>query len=234
MAAPGLRAEARDGLRARVLAVVRDRQVSRADLTRCLGLPKSTLAAVVGELLTDGLLVERPGRPGGSGSGSGRPAHVLAPAAPAGVVTGLDFGHRHVRVALADPAGRVLSEDAVEVDVDQRAREALCRTVGRVLASLCTALDPAAVILGGDLGATGGPFVDGVRESIDRVAQPRTGPGVRVGPAKLGRRAELVGALTLAATQLSGAVLASGTSPAADRDARSLSARRADQRPPGG
>jgi len=69
------------------------------------------------------------------------------------------------------------------------------RTVGRVVASLCNALNPTAVILGGDLSATGDAFPDGVRESIERLAQPGTGGTVQVVVAELGRRAELFGAV---------------------------------------
>src|SRR5689334_14492149 len=116
------RPRARDGARAGALAVLREHgPVSRTELARHLDLPKSTVAAVVEELLADGSIVETPACPGGSGSGSGRPARSLRLAGIAGVVVGIDFGHRHVRVALADGDCRILGEDAAEVDVDRRA-----------------------------------------------------------------------------------------------------------------
>ena len=46
------------------------------------------------------------------------------------------------------------------------------RTIGRVVADIVNCLNPAAVLLGGELGTAGEPFVNGVRESIDRYAQP--------------------------------------------------------------
>ncbi|MFF1744074.1 ROK family protein [Streptomyces mirabilis] len=46
------------------------------------------------------------------------------------------------------------------------------RTLGLVLADLVICLNPAAIILGGELGAAGEPLAEGVRESINRYAQP--------------------------------------------------------------
>jgi predicted NBD/HSP70 family sugar kinase len=74
------------------------------------------------------------------------------------------------------------------------------RTVGRVLANLCNALNPQAVVLGGDLSLTGTAFVDGVRDSIERLAQPGASAVATV-PARLGRRAELIGTLTAAVAE---------------------------------
>jgi predicted NBD/HSP70 family sugar kinase len=74
------------------------------------------------------------------------------------------------------------------------------RTVGRVVADLVTCLNPAAVIVGGELGAAGAPFVGGVRESIDRHAQPASANAAQVRAAQLGARAELLGTVAAAAT----------------------------------
>jgi predicted NBD/HSP70 family sugar kinase len=73
------------------------------------------------------------------------------------------------------------------------------RTLGRVLADLCNCLNPAAIVLGGELGAIGGPFARGVRESIDRSAQPAVAEAVDIRPAQLGLRSELLGAVATAA-----------------------------------
>ncbi|HEY7074279.1 MAG TPA: ROK family protein [Solirubrobacteraceae bacterium] len=70
------------------------------------------------------------------------------------------------------------------------------RAIGRALGDLCNCLNPAAVIVGGDLGAAG-PLLDGVRAAVDRFAQPRAARAVAVLPARLGERAELLGALAL-------------------------------------
>lgn len=72
------------------------------------------------------------------------------------------------------------------------------RTVGRVLADLVNCLNPEAIVLGGELGVAGTPFVAGVRESIDRYAQPASASTVTVVAGQLGLRAELLGAIAAA------------------------------------
>ena len=76
------------------------------------------------------------------------------------------------------------------------------RTLGRVLADLCNCLNPAAVVLGGEITAAGDPFVDGVRESVVRHAQPTIAQGVSVHAAGLGPDAELRGAIASAINQV--------------------------------
>ena len=71
------------------------------------------------------------------------------------------------------------------------------RAVGRALADLCSELNPAAVIVGGDLAAADAPLFAGIRESIDRFAVPPAAQAVQVVRGVLGERAELLGALAL-------------------------------------
>jgi len=71
------------------------------------------------------------------------------------------------------------------------------RDIGRVLADLCNHLNPAAVVVGGDLAAAGEPLLSGVRASIERHALPGVAEAVSVLPAVLGERAEVLGALLL-------------------------------------
>jgi predicted NBD/HSP70 family sugar kinase len=87
-----------------------------------------------------------------------------------------------------------LSGDPVAVRVFAEAG----RTLGRVLADLCNCLNPAAIILGGELGTAGPPLVAGVRESLDRYAQPAIAQAVDVRTAELGLRSELMGAVSRA------------------------------------
>ena len=68
-----------------------------------------------------------------------------------------------------------------------------------MLADLCNLLNPAAVIVGGELGRADGPLIDGIREAIRRHAQPATADALDVLPAALGVGAELTGALQFAA-----------------------------------
>jgi predicted NBD/HSP70 family sugar kinase len=75
------------------------------------------------------------------------------------------------------------------------------RTIGRVLADLINCLNPAAVVLGGELGSAGEPLVAGVRESIDRHAGQAGAGAVEVLAGRLGARAELLGAVATAIRQ---------------------------------
>ena len=98
--------------------------VTRADLSRLTGLSRSAVAHAVAALLADGLIAER--EPGGGHAGQrGRPATLLTPSRPPGHVVGIDFGHAHVGVAIADTAGEVLAESRQGADVDHHADEVL-------------------------------------------------------------------------------------------------------------
>jgi predicted NBD/HSP70 family sugar kinase len=102
-----------------------DGPISRSQLSRTIGLPRSTTTALVAELLREGLIDEAPARSGGAGSGSGRPATLLSLRRPNGLVAGFDFGHRHIRVAVATSDGRLLAEESTLLDVDSGGEAAL-------------------------------------------------------------------------------------------------------------
>ena len=113
-------------LRGHLVAMIRDGgPISRSQLSRAIGLPRSTTTALVAELLREGLIDEAPARSGGAGSGSGRPATLLSLHRPDGIVAGFDFGHRHIRVAVATSEGQILAEESTPLDVDRRADSAL-------------------------------------------------------------------------------------------------------------
>jgi predicted NBD/HSP70 family sugar kinase len=69
------------------------------------------------------------------------------------------------------------------------------RAIGRALADVCNTLNPAAIVVGGELAAAGEPLLAGLRESIDRYAQPGAAAAVQVTAGTLGERAEVLGAL---------------------------------------
>ena len=79
---------------------------------------------------------------------------------------------------------------------------AMVQALGRVLADMCNVLNPDAIIVGGELSTAGEPLLVGIRESIDRYAQPAVAGAVRTHIAKLGLRAELMGAVATALTHL--------------------------------
>jgi predicted NBD/HSP70 family sugar kinase len=128
--------------RQQLLSAIRGRAgLSRAELCRLTGLSRSAVADGVQALLADGLVVEQPAGPS-AGAARGRPAALLHPAVPDGIVAGIDFGHAHVSVALARTTGRIVAEQRVAVDVDEHASTALdvaAALVGRLLEETQTA-----------------------------------------------------------------------------------------------
>lgn len=111
--------------RSQLLGELRHRPVAtRAELAAATGLSRSATAAGVTDLLAAGLIIEQRGADRSSG-GRGKPSTFLTLARPAGHVLGIDFGHMHVRVALADTEGHVLGEEVAVVDVDTQADRAI-------------------------------------------------------------------------------------------------------------
>ena len=97
-----------------------------------------------------------------------------------------------------DPDSVDLS-DLGDDPIAARILHAAGRTLGEALADLANLLNPTAIVIGGELGSTDGPLVDGVRSAIRLHAQPATADALVVLPAELGTGAELTGALQVAA-----------------------------------
>ena len=110
--------------------------LSRADLARGTGLSRTTVSSLVTDLVRDGHVVETDERGRPHKGGSGRPPLLLRLTAPAGALAGVDIGHRHVRVAVADRTGGVISEDVASVDSDADGRQTLDRAAAMVRAAL--------------------------------------------------------------------------------------------------
>ena len=114
----------RDRNRQRVLDVLRiSGRTSQADIARATGLSRTTIHTLIGELKEEGMVLEVDGRP--AGAGTGRPAVQLVLQKTSRAVLGIDFGHSHVQVAVADLAHNVLAERHRDLDVNHRAKEAL-------------------------------------------------------------------------------------------------------------
>src|SRR6201991_1704050 len=128
----------REANRVRVVdALRREGSASRTDLVKLTGLSRTTITTLVGDLQARGLVIED-GNGGDRGErrGRGPPPVLLRLAPPAGAAVGVDFGHRHVRVAVADLSSTVLAERRIEMDVDaaaSTARDTAARMVDDVL-----------------------------------------------------------------------------------------------------
>ena len=121
----------RERNRMRVIDALRQRgAVSRADIARRTGLSRSTVSSLVADLQAAGLVVEREAEPAPRGPEGGRPPVLIALDQSAGAIVGIDFGHRHVRVAVADLSFTVMAEDAESIDVDTAGHEALDLAAG--------------------------------------------------------------------------------------------------------
>jgi predicted NBD/HSP70 family sugar kinase len=121
---------ARGSNRARVLAALRTLgTASRADLARATGLAPSTVSTIVADLREQGLVSDR-GRHGDAPSAAGgRPPDLIGFDASAGVAVGLDFGKRHLGVAVADLSHAVLAEKWEDMPADYAATDGMDRAV---------------------------------------------------------------------------------------------------------
>ena len=134
----GSLADLREVNRIRVVdALRRSGTVSRSELVRLTGLSRTTVTSILADLVDKGLVaVDADGTARGS---RGRPAGLLRLNAAAGAVLGIDFGHTHLRVAVADLSATVLAEQSERLDVDAAATRALDASVRMVDAVLAEA-----------------------------------------------------------------------------------------------
>jgi len=125
----------RDRNRERVVGVLRERgRISQAEIARVTGLSRTTVHTLVSELKVSGLVQEIEATV--SDVRGGRPAMQLTLRRSSLAVVGIDFGHSHVQVAVADIAHNVLAERRCDLDVNRHARQALdtaAAMVGEVL-----------------------------------------------------------------------------------------------------
>ncbi|HYR48916.1 MAG TPA: ROK family transcriptional regulator [Candidatus Eisenbacteria bacterium] len=121
--------------RERVLGVLRERgRISQADIARVTGLSRTTVHTLVSELKNSGLVHEVETTV--PDLRSGRPAVQLMLRDSSLAVVGIDFGHSHVQVAVADVAHNVLAERRCDLDVSHDSRTAMdtaARMVDEVL-----------------------------------------------------------------------------------------------------
>jgi predicted NBD/HSP70 family sugar kinase len=124
---PGALGSLRESNREKVVKALQTLGVaSRADIARWTGLSRSTVSSIVAELHDEGLVVDREDG-GREAAGSGRPPALIALDPSAGYALGIDFGKRHLAVALADLSHELLGEKWVEMADDYEAGEGMAR-----------------------------------------------------------------------------------------------------------
>jgi glucokinase-like ROK family protein len=139
-----------------VIALLRARGVvSQADIARETGLSRTTVSGVVAELRQAGLVVEA-ADDGARGEGrGGRPPVPISLSPSLGAVVGVDFGHSHVRVAVADLRHTVLAERERLLHVDPDAEVSLDLAAELVEEVLAAARVPRSSVLDVGMGVPG-------------------------------------------------------------------------------
>jgi predicted NBD/HSP70 family sugar kinase len=147
----------RERNRQRIVAALRERgQVSQPEIVRMTGLSRTTVSSLLAELKTAGMVVELEGRAGEPGyPRGGRPPARLALHDSSGAVVGIDFGHSHVQVAVADLAHNVLAERFRDLDVNRAAAEALDASTAMVDDALGEAGVTRSKVIGAGIGIPG-------------------------------------------------------------------------------
>jgi predicted NBD/HSP70 family sugar kinase len=146
-AEPGSAPSLRESNRLRVIHALQVLGVtSRADVARHTGLSRSTVSTIVASLQAEGLVADRDDDVRGSGGG-GRPPTLIALDPRAGFAIGVDFGKRHLAVALADLSHELLAEERREMGDDYHAEEGMQRAAELVEIVLAdSGVDPARVL----------------------------------------------------------------------------------------
>jgi predicted NBD/HSP70 family sugar kinase len=128
---------------------------SRAEIARRTGLSRSTISSIVTDLRRSGVVVDYHGSSPTAPSGSGRPPSLITLDRSAGAAVGIDFGKRHLLVAVSDLSHEILAEATREMKGDYSAEEgirAAGQLVGKVLEK--AGVDPSRV-LGVGMGVPG-------------------------------------------------------------------------------
>jgi predicted NBD/HSP70 family sugar kinase len=117
---PGSPSSLKEANQGRIVEVLRDSgTMTQAEIARVTGLAPSTVSNIVRELSTSGVLAVSPT------VSNGRTAQAVRLTTDAGVIVGLDFGHRHLVVGIADPTCASIGEMRVALDEGHRFEESI-------------------------------------------------------------------------------------------------------------
>ncbi len=132
---PGSQTSLREANRARVIdSLKRHGHLTQVELAGATGLSPATVSNIVKELSTSGVLATS------TTSRSGRRAVEVTLARRPGLVAGMHFSSRHLRVAVADVDRTIVAENHVPLALDHRHDRELDRAT-LLLADMCESLD---------------------------------------------------------------------------------------------
>jgi predicted NBD/HSP70 family sugar kinase/biotin operon repressor len=116
----------RDFNRDRVIDSLRAMGIaSRAEIARRTQLSRSTVSSIVADLQREGLVVQRDSNGRSTPAAGGRPPTLISLDRSAGLAVGIDFGKRHLTVAVADLSHTLLAEESREMPGDYGADEGM-------------------------------------------------------------------------------------------------------------
>jgi predicted NBD/HSP70 family sugar kinase len=130
----------------------------RSELTTVLGLNRSTIGDLTGELVAAGLLREEAGRAEGdrrTASSGGRPSHVVLPESHRVQVLAADVGVTHLTVARIGLGGVVLARRDRSYRRGARRQRDVTATIAKVGAELLAEVELGAVVVGAGVAVPG-------------------------------------------------------------------------------
>lgn len=129
---PGSQAALRNANQRRVLELLKSvGELTQAQIARQTGLAPATVSNIVRELTAAGVIDD---------TDHGKRRRMLRLARSAGLAVGIDFGHRHVTVAVSDMAHQILAERRVPLGPSESAQGSLDRAT-ELLHEAMTAID---------------------------------------------------------------------------------------------
>jgi predicted NBD/HSP70 family sugar kinase/biotin operon repressor len=159
---PGAALSLRESNRLRVIQALQILGVtSRADVARRTGLSRSTVSTIIAALQAEGIVVDRDAD-GRAAAGGGRPPAPIALYPAAGLALGVDFGKRHLAVALADLSHELLAEEWREMPDDYDATTGMGRAAELVELVLGAAGADRERVLGVGMGLPGPVHLSGL------------------------------------------------------------------------